>query len=499
MGVGLVKAGVGGADNWSMTTVLVAVNRWRKYGKDRLYVSVPDGSEHGRRLGFKDLVSGEVCAEPGLSADEESAFMEALASWGPQAASSPPVVDEESPSPAMSVVEAETGEREPVPGADEVGLTAAPVVQVKRWRKYGKDRLYVSAPDGSEHGRRLGFVDLVSSEVTRERGLSDGEVAAFERAVASHMGGEAAGESAQPDAQPVVQADAQPVVPTPSQSQNGQPAGSPAALMDEVLGPVATGAPAEAQPAAGSDQPVAPTPASAERAVEPAGGPGVPGAPVAAAGTVAPVVEAPWVDLATNKPGGAAREVALQKRAEAPVRTTLARVLGVHTDERAWRIGADGEEVVAARLERMASKDPRWRLLHAVPVGTRGSDIDHVAIGPAGVFTLNTKNHPEAKIWASGETLTVNNAKTTYVRNARYEAERASRLLSDAVGFEVPVQGVIVLMGAFEVTIKKQPRDVFISTRRKVSDWLRNHGEVMSQETVEAIYEVARRSTTWTR
>ena len=95
--------------------------------------------------------------------------------------------------------------------------------------------------------------------------------------------------------------------------------------------------------------------------------------------------------------------------------------------------------------------------------------------------------------------MTVNNAKTTYVRNARYEAERASRLLSDAVGFEVPVQGVIVLMGAFEVTIKKQPRDVFISTRRKVSDWLRNHGEVMSQETVEAIYEVARRSTTWTR
>ena len=489
VGVGLVKAGVGGADNWSMTTVLVAVNRWRKYGKDRLYVSVPDGSEHGRRLGFKDLVSGEVCAEPGLSADEESAFVEALASWGPQGASSAPVVDEESPSPAMSVVELETGAREPVSGADEVGLAAAPVVQVKRWRKYGKDRLYVSVPDGSEHGRRLGFVDLVSGEVTREEGLSDGEVVAFERAVASHMGGEAV-ESVQPDSQPVA--------PTPSQA--GQAVGSPAALLDEVLGPVATAAPAEAQPAAGSGQPVTPAPVSVQRdAVEPAGGPGVPGTPVGTAGAGAPVVEAPWVDLATNKPGGAAREVALQKRAEAPVRTTLARVLGVHTDERAWRIGADGEEVVAARLERMASKDPRWRLLHAVPVGTRGSDIDHVAIGPAGVFTLNTKNHPEAKVWASGETLTVNNAKTTYVRNARYEAERASRLLSDAVGFEVPVQGVIVLMGAFEVTIKKQPRDVFISTRRKVSDWLRNHGEVMSQETVEAIYEVARRSTTWTR
>ncbi|MDP9431276.1 MAG: NERD domain-containing protein [Actinomycetota bacterium] len=53
------------------------------------------------------------------------------------------------------------------------------------------------------------------------------------------------------------------------------------------------------------------------------------------------------------------------------------------TDERAWRIGADGEKAVAARLAELGD---RWRVLHAVPVGERGSDIDHVVIGPRLAF-----------------------------------------------------------------------------------------------------------------
>lgn len=54
-----------------------------------------------------------------------------------------------------------------------------------------------------------------------------------------------------------------------------------------------------------------------------------------------------------NRPGAAAREQAVALRREAPVRTLLARAMRVHTDERAWRIGADGEEAVAARLARL--------------------------------------------------------------------------------------------------------------------------------------------------
>jgi hypothetical protein len=102
----------------------------------------------------------------------------------------------------------------------------------------------------------------------------------------------------------------------------------------------------------------------------------------------------------------------------------------VHTNERAWRLGAAGEIRVGVQLDKLTRRDPRWHTLHSVPVGTRGSDIDHVVIGPGGVFTINTKHHPGAEIWVGGDTVLVNGVRQAYVRNSRHEAERAGRLLS---------------------------------------------------------------------
>src|SRR5689334_14073141 len=80
-------------------------------------------------------------------------------------------------------------------------------------------------------------------------------------------------------------------------------------------------------------------------------------------------------DLTLNVAGAAARVQATAFRQAAPVRTFLARVVGAKTDERSWRIGADAEVEVA---NRMLSLGTEWFTLHAVPVGDRGSDIDHV-------------------------------------------------------------------------------------------------------------------------
>ena len=68
------------------------------------------------------------------------------------------------------------------------------------------------------------------------------------------------------------------------------------------------------------------------------------------------------------------------------MRTFVARVFGVHTEERAWRVGS---------------------------VGERGSDIDHLAIGPGGVFTINAKHHAGAKIWVGGDTFLCRCERTT--------------------------------------------------------------------------------------
>lgn len=206
----------------------------------------------------------------------------------------------------------------------------------------------------------------------------------------------------------------------------------------------------------------------------------------------------PWVDLSLNAPGQAVRQQALAARADAPVKTALARVLRVHTDERAWRMGADGEELVAAELAKVARKRPAWTALHAVPVGSRGSDIDHLVIGPGGVFTANAKHHKGASIWVGGETFMVNGSRQRYIRNSRHEAERATRLLSAAVGGPVPVQGLVVTVRAGSFTVKTPPEPgVHVLQRRELARWLLRLRPSLEQDLLNRIWDAARRSTTW--
>lgn len=223
--------------------------------------------------------------------------------------------------------------------------------------------------------------------------------------------------------------------------------------------------------------------------------PAIAPAPVDLAAVPPTALDPDWDDLTKTKAGAAARAQAQALRNAAPVRTFLARALGAKTDERAWRIGADGEVAVAAQLKKLGE---RWHVLHAVPIGTRGSDIDHVVIGPPGVFTLNAKNHPDANIWVRGNTFKVNGQNVPYVRNSRYEATRTAKLLGAATGLTVPVTGAIVIYGAQRgLTIKEQPEDVHIVARRQVTHWLRKLPTVLTDEQVAHIYERARRSTTW--
>ncbi len=138
----------------------------------------------------------------------------------------------------------------------------------------------------------------------------------------------------------------------------------------------------------------------------------------------APVEAGEWVDISGAKAGSAAREQAIAARAaQGRVGGFLARLLDAKTEERAWRIGAVGEQAVAEQLSKLG---PEWRVLHAVRVGERGSDIDHVLIGPPGVFTVNAKHHPSASVWVGGDTFMVNGQRMPYIRNSRHDSRRGS-------------------------------------------------------------------------
>lgn len=299
--------------------------------------------------------------------------------------------------------------------------------QVTRWKRYGKDRLYIKLADETQ----LGYWDLMTDEACPE---SPKHLEAITQAAAHWKSGRVGW-----------------VAPV-SANVRSAPASLPALSRPEP--------------------------------------------DVIPAETAAPPMR-PWLDLTTNPAGAEARGRATAAREAAPTKSLFARVLGVHTAERSWRIGADGEERVAAQLAKLSKKDPRWHAIHSIPVGSRGSDLDHLVVGPGGVFAINAKHHPKAKVWAGGATFMVNGARYPYLRNSRYEAQRAADLLTAACKFSVHVEAMIVTVNALDVTVKGATGGVHVLSHDRLVDWLLRHGNVFSAATVQVIHDQARRSTTW--
>ena len=75
--------------------------------------------------------------------------------------------------------------------------------------------------------------------------------------------------------------------------------------------------------------------------------------------------------------------------------------------------------------------------MHDLPIGSQGANIDHLVIGPSGVFTINTKNLT-GYIWVAGSTFMQNGERRNYIPAIIREARRVERNLSKAVGWKVP-------------------------------------------------------------
>jgi hypothetical protein len=201
--------------------------------------------------------------------------------------------------------------------------------------------------------------------------------------------------------------------------------------------------------------------------------------------------------LSDRGPAYAVMQKCLAVQKDATPRGSFARFFGVtplREDARSWYQGALGELEVARSLAKLG---PEWTVLHAVPVGAGDSDIDHVVIGPAGVFTLNTKNHPGKRVFAGGRTFMVNGHKQHYVRNSEHEAARASMMLSDALGVEVAVTPVIVVVGAESIVVGSTPPAVEVRSSGQIGRWLARRKVTLTDEEILHVSRVAGRRGTW--
>ncbi|MFF7352919.1 nuclease-related domain-containing protein [Streptomyces filipinensis] len=201
----------------------------------------------------------------------------------------------------------------------------------------------------------------------------------------------------------------------------------------------------------------------------------------------------PADDLAANPPGQSLRDL-LDESGPGLMERVVSRLLGRPSEWDRWRKGLAGERRVGAELNRLGRQG--WRALHSIPLANK-VDIDHLLIGPGGVFNINTKHHDKRAVWVGDDSVKVDHGKPApYARKSRAEAKRVARVLERYCDFPIRVEPVLVFVGVTELKVVATQLDVRVYQERQVSALAPLSG-VLTADQVEQVYSVARHRQAW--
>jgi hypothetical protein len=158
-----------------------------------------------------------------------------------------------------------------------------------------------------------------------------------------------------------------------------------------------------------------------------------------------------------------------------------------------WAKGAAGEAAVASTLAALPAT--HWRVLHDLPIGRRGANVDHLLIGPPGVFCVNTK-HLSGRVDVNRDEIRRNGRRTRFLAAATIEAQRVQAILEHHMGEPVSVEPLLVVHGA-KVRVASQPRDVTVLTSAEVAGWLCALPAVLAFQGWQLCCRVATSPSTW--
>lgn len=166
------------------------------------------------------------------------------------------------------------------------------------------------------------------------------------------------------------------------------------------------------------------------------------------------------------------RKAGQHARAKANARSWLRFFGGCFKREfSSWSQGAEGEEVVGKALEGLAADG--WHVIHDVSLG-RGN-IDHIVVGPGGLFTVETKSRRGR--------IPVDQIDPKMVSQAYAEKKTLETITGMAV------RSLLVFSQAYLVgSVPAQRRGVTILPARMLSGFFARQRPAMSVEEAQAIH-----------
>jgi hypothetical protein len=135
-----------------------------------------------------------------------------------------------------------------------------------------------------------------------------------------------------------------------------------------------------------------------------------------------------------------------------------------------WDRGAEGEEHVGKVLEALAPDG--WRVLHDVSLG-RGN-VDHICIGPGGVFTIETKSH-------AGR-IRVGNINESMLKQAYAQRKMVERITG------MPAEALLVFSRAYLDRPVSRQRGVLVLPARMLVGHLARRDSRLGAAEVDRVY-----------
>ena len=157
-------------------------------------------------------------------------------------------------------------------------------------------------------------------------------------------------------------------------------------------------------------------------------------------------------------------------------------------DASAWQRGAAGERRTARLLDPLARHG--WVVLHDLAIPGSRANLDHLVIGPGGVFVIDSKQYrgrlqldPTGRLWHGRYPLAAT------LRAVSFEADQAAQVLPDPGVAVVPI---VAVHGAQVPWGKVVTNGVPVVAARRLPSMLRALPLVLGPERVAALADQAR-------
>jgi hypothetical protein len=172
------------------------------------------------------------------------------------------------------------------------------------------------------------------------------------------------------------------------------------------------------------------------------------------------------------------------------------KITRVRRKVRALRLGRDGERFVGQFLESL--REQGFQVFHDVP--GEGFNVDHVIVGPQGVFTIETKTiskpaRGDAKISFDGQSISIAGFQPD--RNPITQAKAQSRwlreLIAQSTGRKVEVWPVVVFPGWYVEHAQGAYREIWVLNHEALPAFIAHERDVLTSEDVNLIsYHISR-------